>query len=264
MQTALATRTRAAAPPPRAKAISGKNAAPPVIVIAKAEPHPVYGTTPIGRDGCTLEVQNIHTLNFWHQRAIAASDEYAAAVEKAGKHIEDDDAYYDLLYNCKWAVFEAAFKIKISHPSEVAKLLLLISRQVTYCGDTDILTVEMLQQVAALSAKVSEPLRPTKRVGALQRGRLLTRAGLLHRYQAFLIQELETLSWNLYGSRDYAMQYRPSDHAVSKRCNGTSSHPFFDESKLTTRARSVLKSLRIDATRNDDVPARKSSKRGSR
>jgi hypothetical protein len=263
MQTALATRTRAAAPSPRAKAISGKNAAPPVIVTAKVEPHPVYGTTPIGRGECTLEVQNIHTLDQWHERAARAEDERFKALRKVGKDA-DDDPRYNLLYNCKWAVFEAAFKIKINWPSEVAKLSLMIARQVADSGDVGILTLERLQHVATISERVTQPSRAAKHVGALQRGRLLTRAGLLHRYQAFLIQELETLSWNLYGSRDYAMQYRPNDHAVSKRCNGTSKHPFFDESKLPARARSVLKSLRIDTARNDDVPVRKSSKRGSR
>lgn len=263
MQTAIATRTRAAAPPPRAKPIS----ATPAIVIAKVEPHPVYGTTPIGRDGCTLEIQPIQMLNFWHERATTAAAEYSKSMAKARKQIEDDDAVYNLLYECRWDIFDAAFMTKAARPGCVDHLLRIVKRHLesfSATGDEVLMTVEQVNRLAAMACKAAEPAKPTKHVGALQRGRRLTRAGLLHRYHAFLIGELETLGWNMYGARDLPMQYRPNDHAVSKRCNGTSKHPFFDESKLTARARSVLKSLRIDTARNDDVPARKSSKRGSR
>jgi hypothetical protein len=108
-------------------------------------------------------------------------------------------------------------------------------------------------------------LAPKKRVGALRRGRKLTVAGLHVRYQSFLIQELETLSVNLYGSRDYAKQFRIEDDAVNLRCVGNSKtqYPFFDESKLTARARSVLKSLKIETVIDDDRPRLSKSQRVS-
>jgi hypothetical protein len=88
---------------------------------------------------------------------------------------------------------------------------------------------------------------PKKRVGHLQRGRKLTRAGLLMRYQSYLVQELETVSWNLYGERDYAKQVVIFDHAVRARCTSADDRgPFFNERNLPDRARAVLGSLKID------------------
>jgi hypothetical protein len=96
-------------------------------------------------------------------------------------------------------------------------------------------------------ARSTAPIVPKKHVGALQRGRKLTRAGLLTRYQSFLVQELETVSWNLYGERDYAKHTVFFDDAVRARCTSTDRClPFFDERSLPTRARAVLKSLEID------------------
>jgi len=63
-------------------------------------------------------------------------------------------------------------------------------------------------------------------------------------------ERLHTLSLNLYGNRDYALQYIEEDDAVNLRCQ-SGRHPFFDESKLADRARSVLKSLKIDAKQFD-------------
>ena len=47
-----------------------------------------------------------------------------------------------------------------------------------------------------------------------------------------------------------ALQYIAEDDAVNLRCEN-SRHPFFDESKLADRARSVLKSLKIDTKQFD-------------
>lgn len=269
MLTTTATTARRAAATARAQrapAIKVQN--PPPIVLAQ-NAHPVYGTTPIGRGDFALENQSIHMLNFWHKKAIAASEAYW---KQAPKNKPDDDPEYETLYSCKWAIFEAALKAKINNAREFAILLELVQRHASDAGGlSDVLNLDQFKGMTQSLAVVTEPLRPMKRVGALQRGRKLTRAGLLHRYQCFLIQELETLSWNLYGSRDYALQYRFVDRAVDQRCSGSygkgskrRSYPFFDESKLSARARGVLKSLRIDTERNDDVPVRKSSKRGSR
>jgi hypothetical protein len=268
MQTHFATTPRSASPPRAAKPTARKNAvvAPLVIVPAIAKPHPVYGTTPIGRDGCSLEQQPIQTLNLWHERATAASADY----RKLHDDIADDDAAYNLLYDCRWDIFAAAFLTKATGVTGVDHLLRIVLRHIEHNSGTDdetSMSVDQVKRLAAMVCKAAEPAKPTKNVGALQRGRKLTRAGLLHRYHSFLIQELETLSWNLYGHRDLALQYRPIDRAVTARCSaqfvggkykaGRTHHPFFDESRLTTRARSVLKSLKIDTDRNDDVPVRK-------
>jgi len=67
------------------------------------------------------------------------------------------------------------------------------------------------------------------------------------------VQELETVSWNLYGERDYAKHIIFFDGAVRARCTSTDRcAPFFDERSLTTRARAVLGSLKIDAEIADD------------
>ena len=87
------------------------------------------------------------------------------------------------------------------------------------------------------------------------------------------MRELQTLTWNMYGSRDFALNYQPLEHAVNVRCDshfvggkykaGRRSYPVFDEKKLPARAATVLKSLKIDTQRNDDVPARKPRRGGT-
>ena len=91
------------------------------------------------------------------------------------------------------------------------------------------------------------PITPKKDAGAFQRDGKLTREGLLARYQSFLVQELQTVSWNLYGERDYAKHLVLYDSAVQERCNSAEHDaPFFDEKSLPDRARAVLSSLEID------------------
>jgi hypothetical protein len=51
----------------------------------------------------------------------------------------------------------------------------------------------------------------TPRPALTHRGRKLTHTGLLYRYQSFLMKELQTLGWNLYDNRDYALQYIEED-----------------------------------------------------
>jgi hypothetical protein len=59
------------------------------------------------------------------------------------------------------------------------------------------------------------PITPKKRVGAFHRDGKLTREGLLAKYQSYLVQELATVSWNLYGERDYAKHTIFFDRAVN-------------------------------------------------
>lgn len=256
MQTVIATAQRRA-PPAKATAIALTTGAPPVIVaVEKPASHPIYGTTPIGRDGFTLERQNIHMLNFWHERATTATN---ALVDS--RNIEDEDPEYDLLNDCQWQVYEAAFKVKINNPSEVAVLLNIVARHAADCVDIEaVLDLEKVQHIAAQLTKATAPLAPKKKLGAMLRGRKLTRFGLLHRYQAFLIQELETIGHHVYGERDYPMQSRPLDDAVNERCatpNARGQSPiFFNPEKLPVRARAVLKSLQIDTERAIDPVTR--------
>lgn len=63
---------------------------------------------------------------------------------------------------------------------------------------------------------------------------------------------------NSNGEQDYALHYVMQDDAVNDRCRGPKRwvHPFIDQNKLSARARSVLKSLKID-TELDDTGSRK-------
>jgi hypothetical protein len=110
--------------------------------------------------------------------------------------------------------------------------------------------IDELSAIADELQRVTAPLTPKKKTGNLRRGRKLTQFGLIHRYQAFLIQELETIGWHVHGERDYPMKVRFVDDEVNKRCrlpNGRGLYPiFFDTKSLPLRARSVLKSLKIN------------------
>jgi hypothetical protein len=55
-----------------------------------------------------------------------------------------------------------------------------------------------------MATELTTATAPITRVGAFHRDGKLTREDLLARYQSYLVQELETVSWNLYGERDYA------------------------------------------------------------
>jgi hypothetical protein len=210
-------------------------------------PHPIYGNVPIGRDSCTLEAQPIQMLNVWHEKAVSAAKNYSDAHPKMG----DDDSGYDVLYSSKWEIFEAAFKTSIHNCDALAALIQIVNRHACDCGDVEVaLDLEKLQIIARISAAVTAPLSPKKRTGKLRRGNKLTAFGLIYRYQAFLIQELETIGWHVYGERDYPMMSRHYDDAVNARCrlsSGRGAYPiFFNPKSLPARARSVLKSLKID------------------
>jgi hypothetical protein len=109
----------------------------------------------------------------------------------------------------------------------------------------EVLQVCDIVKMSTELTQATAPIVPRKPMGALQRGRKLTRAGLLMRYQSFLVQELETVSWNLYGERGLRQANRFFDRAVRDRCRSARA-PVFDERNLPTRARAVLKSLKID------------------
>jgi hypothetical protein len=243
---------------PKARSVATpitKTKAEPPIMTGTTGGHPIFGAA-IRIEGFALEQQLMTMLNYWHKKAIAASDAYWASEPK---NKPDDDPEYDVIYKAKWDIFEATFKARVASSHDLACLLQIVMRHVQDSGDTEFFTAERLQHLTDVATAVAKPPEPQKRVGDLRRGRKLTRAGLLLRYHAFLIGELQTVSWNLYGSRNYAQHMIPIDHEVTKRTselfhNGKplpyrrrrQSYPFFDESKLTHRARAVLKSLKIN------------------
>jgi hypothetical protein len=217
-------------------------------------PVEIFGHLPAGFE---LRNQSVHLLAHWHGKTLKAISEFAGS---------EDDLNQNELNNFRRIardIFEAIMATETPRASEVAKQL-TVAVEMAKADETnmieDILDVDDLRRLATNLTKATAPLHPTKRVGALQRGRKLTRAGLLHRYHAFLVQELETIGVNLYGDRDYPIHNRPFDDAVNVRCKG-GRYGLFDESKLPARARAVLKSLKIDTERNDDAAQRKAVQR---
>ncbi|MGY4505248.1 hypothetical protein ACVWYH_009205 [Bradyrhizobium sp. GM24.11] len=112
----------------------------------------------------------------------------------------------------------------------------------------EVLDADDIVKLSSDMDRATGPITPKKQPGAFHRddGKL-TPNGLLARYQSFLVQELETVSWNLYGERDFAKHFIFFDRAVQERCT-SADHvgPFFDENSLPDRARAVLGSLQID------------------
>jgi hypothetical protein len=203
-------------------------------------PAAIFGKLP---DGFVLEDQMIQMLMHWYRKAIAAADRLP---------LDTSDDELDAACDIVRRLYTAILKAKTHGAGNVAlKLEAVLLKLDSEKNESieDALDVDDIRRLAAELSDATKLLTPAKKVGALRRGRKLTRAGLLCRYQSFLMKELQTLSLNLYGNR-YALQYIEEDDAVNLRCeNGR--HSFFDESKLPDRARSVLKSLKIDTKEFD-------------
>jgi hypothetical protein len=188
-------------------------------------------------------------LVHWHRKAIAAA-------ERLPEDVSDDEL--DAACDVARHLYAAILAAKTHGASHVAlKLQAVLTKLDSEKNNSieDALDVDDIRRLAAELVEATKPSMPTKKVGALHRGRKLTRTGLLFRYQSFLMKELQTLSLNLYGDRDCALEYMAEDDAVNLRCGGRHKYTFFDESKLADRARSVLKSLKID-TKQFDVLGR--------
>lgn len=235
--TPATSRKRASAAHSIGDSASETPSSPPIIT--PAAKHPVYGKTPMGRDGFTLERQQIQMLNHWHKKAT----EIASTVGPDRK----------LARIVAGQIFEAAIHHRLSSGSEVAEQLEIVLREMRTEDTVTVIGIEDFATIVNMATKATAPFVPKKRLPALAKGRNLTRAGLLFRYHAFLVGELRTLSWLLYGDRDFASQTHPSDDAVNIRCRIAGpqgrTYPFFNEKSLPARARSVLKSLKVDTER---------------
>jgi hypothetical protein len=218
----------------------------------KAADYPVsiFGRLPAG---FVLKNQQIQMLVFWQRKAMKAVNDLPAGCTDADMAAALAPAN---------EIMDAIKGFVSKRPSEVAAQMRAIVEWLEFMEE-DCIEVELsladFKHFTQSLVDATAPLRPKKETGPLYRGRKLTRHGLVHRYHAFLIQELETIGWHVYGERDYPMMSRPYDDAVNVRCktpNARGSYPkFFSPEKLTDRARSVLKSLKID-TKQFDVLGR--------
>jgi hypothetical protein len=222
-------------------------------------PPEIFGKLP---EGFVLEEQTqIETLCFWHRKAIEVTD---AMQDRMADAADADAAWEEFSHYCeiKNRILAAVLSASATRPGQVAAQLRAVVAEFDCLQgpatnmETSIEEVLQASHIVKMSAeltKATAPIVPKKHVGSLQRGRKLTRAGLLTRYQSFLVQELETVSWNLYGERDYAKHIIFFDDAVRARCTSNDRcYPFFDERGLTARARAVLQSLKIDTESNAD------------
>ncbi|MET4364291.1 hypothetical protein ABIB06_004890 [Bradyrhizobium sp. LB8.2] len=215
--------------------------------------HPIYGIT--GSNGAGLERYPVSVLALLHAKAMRLSTVF---INERGGDEASNSAHYDALYNAQWDTLNAALAADLNNGRDVATVLGMIASQAQDSGDLEWLKIDDLKQLACRAEKATAPVLPTKATTALQRGRKLTAFGLIHRYQAFLIQELETIGWHVYGARDYPLFYRPFDSAVNTRCrtpDGRGRSPiFFNTAKLKSRASAVLRSLKIDTVKGGDTP----------
>ena len=213
----------------------------------------IFGST---RD-FVLKKQMIPMLDLWHSKAAAVM---TVCENSDHNSTEEGWAEYTKVVEIQGDILKAALAAKLHSVRDIAVLLAMVVRHAQIQGDEigEFINTAEFDAIAKRLRALTDQIPPKKKVGKLQRGRKLTRAGLLYRYQSFLAKELETVSNNLYGDPRCALQYSIEDDAVNQRLR-KSHHPFFDESKLPARARSVLKSLKIDTEHYDDV-ARKSRK----
>lgn len=208
----------------------------------------IFGKMPAG---FTLEDQSIEALCHWHRRANEVIDQLSDPSE------EELNDYCGL----KNRIFGTVLSARPATPRQAAAQLRAVvaeieslSCETNRASIEEVLDVDDIVKISADLTAATAAIVPEKHVGALQRGRKLTRAGLLTRYQSFLVQELETVSYNLYGERDYAKHTIFFDDAVRSRCTSTDrGYPFFDERTLPDRARAVLESLKIDTETADAI-----------
>jgi hypothetical protein len=222
---------------------------PAPISVPQTQPHPVFGRL---ADGLVLKYQMPEMLAHWLKLATA---EFVRLRDDASSGEEEFDAAAGTMDE----IYNALIRQKANRPSVVALQLEAVAAQTSLHARKgyepelgEAIEFADFQQLVDNLVAATAPIAPRKRALALKRGRKLTRAGLLTRYQSFLVQELETVSWELYGQRDLGKHQIMFDAAVSDRCRSTSG-PFLEASKLTARAGKVLKSLKIDTELSEEA-----------
>jgi len=227
-------------------AMSGEPAKPQARPEIGEYPPEIFGKLP---DGFVLEKQSIEMLCFWHRKAI----EVVNAMQEHFDHAPHSKAAWEeftTYCEIKNSILAAILSAHAVRSGQVAAQLRAVVAEADHLSSPtfkvsieEILQVDDIVKMSAELTVATAPIVPKKRVGPTQRGSKLTRAGLMMRYQSFLVQELETVSWNLYGDRDYAKHTIFFDSAVRTRCKPIERHyPFFDESCLADRARCARKS----------------------
>lgn len=209
-------------------------------------PWEIFGTVP---EGFVLErtQRGIGELCVWHRNAMDVVDRL-----NGGASDYEMDTYCEI----KNRIFRAILSARPSTPAHVAmQLRAVVAEAVQLDGGSEVgvsieevLDIEDIFKLSAGLTRVTGQITPKKSIGAFERDGKLTREGLLARYSYFLVEELQTVSWHLYGERDFAKHFVFYDRAVQDRCNSPDNcdSPFFDEKRLPDRACAVLGSLGID------------------
>lgn len=210
-----------------------------------------------------LENQPITMLVYWLKKSRAIVD---ATIGQARGECSDDDLAAALEpFN---AIFAALMDAETNSASDVeCQMQAVVSYLDWFKCDVieEAITETQFRKIAANLKRATAMRQPKKYPGKLARGRKLTRAGLLFRYQSFLIEEIHTLSYEMYGDPRYALQFITFDDAVHKALKqsyrGRRAFPFLDPRTLRGRADTVLKSLKVDRV-NADVRGQRATRNG--
>lgn len=220
-------------------------------------PESIFGKLPTG---FTLERQHITMLDFWHHKA-------CEAIKALPEDASDDEC--NAIHSVRQRLFAAIKTYKPTRGFEVARQLEAICDALDTDGNLDLDEVMTADDFRAISAHLSDvtgPQEPKKYPGSQWRGNKLTRTGLLIRYASLLMTELATISHSLYGDPDYLKQFNFKQAAIRIGVDCAAGvrrrkfSPFNDESRLTLRARLVLKSLKIDVEYRDESGPRRRRK----
>lgn len=222
----------------------------PPVVTTPVE-HPIFGKMPPDFD---LNKQPVPMLFYWLKKARAEVD--------AVFNLPPDD-YTDEKGTAALEpfnrIFAALIDAEVCCVSDVERQMLAVVNYIDWFNSDAVdeaINIGQFQKIAANLQRVNAPKTPRKLPGKLARGGKLTRAGLLFRYCSFLIEEIHTVSLELYGDPRFALGFVKFDDAVRKALKSKNAskvnHVFLDPTTLTVRANTVLKALKVDRA-NDDV-----------
>lgn len=224
---------------PQVQSFSDKKPAhPPVLTVPVAgKPHPVFGNQP--HTETALQKQGVAALFFYYWKASNLLD-----------IAQGDEVMRSTLNEARGSAYEAVLTAKPNNATEVARQMEVISAEMQREGTVTVLGAAEFARLAANLVEITKPIIPKKMPGKFMVGNWLTKVGLLHRYHSFLLEELYTIGWHVYGSRDFLLHWYPYDDVVKPKLRDKRGrHPFFDPAHMTERATRVLKSLKIDVVK---------------